>query len=740
MEQNGIVAYREKLQQVVDKYGDFLGEEASRLGAEHGIPTAEKLQADLVAIAEEERLLRIGIVGRVKSGKSSLLNALIFGGESVLPKAATPMTAALTTLSYGDAMQAEVEFFTRRDIEDIAAKASEYERLLKKKTDELLKKQKSRSLTNLRGNVSTEDRERLQRRAEREMSDNHPVLVASHEQHGKIKSSGVSVGSLRERKVLNLSGNLSALQSQLADYVGADGPYMPFTKSVNIRLPQENLQDIEIVDTPGINDPIQSREARTQEYLSQCDVVLVVSSSGQFISDQDMELMDRITSKEGIRELYVVAAQVDNQLFGSAKAENDGQLDRVLDHIVEQLGDQLETVIENLKKSNPEVGDTYDQLLEGKDRIIYASGLCESMRQRFKEQDGWDEGMAHVWGNLQEGYPNFFSAETALLNLDKLSNIATIREKVDQVRGEKARIIEDRFGDYLQDKGQALRELNAGLLRYVGDRQAEIERTDFERLREQRKDLETSREKVDFDIEEAQEESVDSIRKSMIGELKKRIGEEARKVEDLIGSTRGTRTEEYEEGVIFKRKETRVYETIRPKLVVKHLSNFCEDRVEEVWDKIQEKKKDWRQDLTSRMTKVLRAHFSDDKLEATMIRRVIKKTVEAIDIPDFEFDNRMPSELKAQGELEGDEAKKFFDTACDHADDICRSLKKEGRSYIERFTADMKDKKKIPLANLLLEGLQKNIAALENSIKNKEMELKRIGMIKGELDSIKEAT
>ena len=151
MEQNGIVAYREKLQQVVDKYGDFLGEEVSRLGAEHGIPTAEKLQADLAAIAEEERLLRIGIVGRVKSGKSSLLNALIFGGESVLPKAATPMTAALTTLSYGDAMQAEVEFFTRGDIEDIAAKAGEYERLLKKKTDELLKKQKSRSLTNLRG-------------------------------------------------------------------------------------------------------------------------------------------------------------------------------------------------------------------------------------------------------------------------------------------------------------------------------------------------------------------------------------------------------------------------------------------------------------------------------------------------------------------------------------------------------------------------------------------------------------
>lgn len=690
MEQNGIVAYREKLQQVVDKYGDFLGEEASRLGAEYGIPAAEKLQADLVAIAEEERLLRIGIVGRVKSGKSSLLNALIFGRESVLPKAATPMTAALTTLSYGDALQVEMEFFTRGDIEDIAAKAGEYERLLKKKTDELLKKQKSRSLTNLRGSVSPENRERLQRRAEREMSDNHPVLVASYEQHGKIKSSGVSVGSLEERKVLYLSGDLSGLQDQLKEYVGADGKYMPFTKSVNIRLPQENLQDIVIVDTPGINDPIQSREARTQEHLSQCDVVLVVSLSGQFISAQDMELMDRITSKEGIRELYVVAAQVDTQLFGSAKAENDGQLDRVLDHIVEQNRDQLETVIENLKKNNPEVGDTYDQLLEGKGRIIYAAGLCESMKLRFEEQDGWDEGMAHAWRNLQEGYPDFFTAEAALLNLDKLSNIAAIREKVDQVRGEKDRIIEDRVGDYLQDKGQALRELNAGLLRYVGERQAEIEGTDIERLRELRKELGTSREKVAFDIEDALEESVDSIEKSMKGELNKRIEEEKRKVDDEIGSTRGTRTEEYEDGILFKVKRTRDHDTIRTNAVVKHLSNFCEDREEEIMEKIQEKKKDLRQDLTSRMTNVLRAHFSDDKLEGLLIRRVIKKTVEDITIPNFKFEHRMPPELKAQGVLEGDEAEDFFDAACEHAGDICRRLKKEGRSYIRRFTADIK--------------------------------------------------
>ena len=54
---------------------------------------------------------------------------------------------------------------------------------------------------------------------------------------------------------------------------------MPFTKSVTIKLNNENLKDIEIIDTPGINDPIASREERTKELLKNCDVIFVVSPS-----------------------------------------------------------------------------------------------------------------------------------------------------------------------------------------------------------------------------------------------------------------------------------------------------------------------------------------------------------------------------------------------------------------------------------------------------------------------------
>ena len=49
-------------------------------------------------LIEEGDTLQIGIVGQVKAGKSSFLNALFFDGENILPRASTPTTAGLTIL------------------------------------------------------------------------------------------------------------------------------------------------------------------------------------------------------------------------------------------------------------------------------------------------------------------------------------------------------------------------------------------------------------------------------------------------------------------------------------------------------------------------------------------------------------------------------------------------------------------------------------------------------------------
>ncbi len=739
METTGIVAYREKLEQVVGKYHNFLGDEAESLCQEHSVPTARDLQAQMASIEDEERLLKIGIVGRVKSGKSSLLNALVFDGQSILPEAATPMTASLTTLSYGEPLSAEVEFFTQEDLADIRDKAEEYDRQLERRVREIRNKEKTRkSLFSRRSRQENKSRsrrnsdERVQRRAEREMRENI-VLSSARDQYKKMTESGVSLENL---PVLLKFGNLADLGSQLNEYVGAKGQYMPFTKSVNIRLPQENLKDIEIVDTPGINDPVQSREARTQEHLNQCDVVLVIIVSGQFINNVDLELMDRITSKEGIRELFVVASKADDVLFSHFKAENNGQLDRVLDSFIRVLGNQLEKVIADLKESSPEVGDTYDQLLEGQSKVIHSAGLCESLKQRFRQKDEWSKVMQHVWNNLQTGYPDYFSdadENLSRFNLEKLSNISTIRNIVEQVREKKQEILDKRMANYVHAKYQSLHALRKGLLAYANERQSQIESTDIAKFKEQRRGLTKALDDASEEIKDEYEESIYLIKKSMRDKFKQGLEAREQALKRRIENEKGEDTETYKDGLIFKTTRTRTFATIRTNAVHRRLSEFSEELKEEVVDKTEDEKRDWRNDLNRNMTKILRKHFGDEDLEASLIRRVIRDTVHSINIPAFEYKKQIPDSLNPQGVLKDEEAKKFFDESRDYVDDLCRGTQKEISAYIKELAKRMEQGH---LYERLLEQFQKELASLEKSIENKEMELKRISNLRGELERV----
>ena len=89
-------------------------------------------ERDIANAQQEGRLLRIGIIGQIKRGKSSFLNSLLFNGLDILPKAATPMTAALTRISYSEQPEASVEFYTVAEwqtVEQTAAKIQESDRL-----------------------------------------------------------------------------------------------------------------------------------------------------------------------------------------------------------------------------------------------------------------------------------------------------------------------------------------------------------------------------------------------------------------------------------------------------------------------------------------------------------------------------------------------------------------------------------------------------------------------------------
>lgn len=98
--------------------------------------SARNIGQKLEGIMQDGRLLRLGIVGEVKAGKSSFLNALLFDGKDILPKAPTPMTAALTRISYSESPNAKVVFYNANDWDIIEQNSHRYD----EKIDDLYQK------------------------------------------------------------------------------------------------------------------------------------------------------------------------------------------------------------------------------------------------------------------------------------------------------------------------------------------------------------------------------------------------------------------------------------------------------------------------------------------------------------------------------------------------------------------------------------------------------------------------
>ena len=232
--------------------------------------TLIKQAADNRFITDEQRrefeqkldndVLTIGVIGQMKAGKSTFLNA--FGFErDVLPAATTPMTAALTVITYGPEERIEVEFYTREEWEEQRLTAQ-------------------RELT-----ADSSEAEKSKVQAAQELVEKS-ARIGSHQPE--------LLGTKRTDTL-----------DKLIEYVGADGQFVSITKSVKIYYPKEYLKGVEIVDTPGFNDPIVSREERTKDFLRRADAVLLMLYAGRPFDATDREIVFKHLSQCGIGKVVI---------------------------------------------------------------------------------------------------------------------------------------------------------------------------------------------------------------------------------------------------------------------------------------------------------------------------------------------------------------------------------------------------------------------------------------------------
>ncbi len=263
------------------------------------------------ALREEEnkgKILRLGIIGSVKAGKSSFLNALLFNGEEVLPKAATPMTASLTKLAFSENQFLNFVFYSPEDWQIIKAE----HRTVANRLDQEVKEAEKREEDLCRRSLGYQP-QRINKNRIYESLDVSEAQKACYELVKQAEENDLDCFRLlgkSEKKEITSSSEVCDL---LAQYVGNGGKYSPIVKYVEMGINNSALQDLEIVDTPGLNDPIRSRSEETYKFMCQCDAVFLLSRASQFLTNDDMELLRRtlLDNGIGIEAISLIATQID---------------------------------------------------------------------------------------------------------------------------------------------------------------------------------------------------------------------------------------------------------------------------------------------------------------------------------------------------------------------------------------------------------------------------------------------
>ena len=737
-----IIQLNNQIEEFVNKYD--LSHDALALKQEHAIQKSEEWQRVLDSFAEQGRVLRIGIIGRVKAGKSSMLNALLFNGNDILPKAATPMTAALTIMEYSENVSAEVDFFTQQDIEQIKKKHDVYLIELNKKIKEReqenierIKKKKGLldKLAPLSANEKQECCEKARSQAERDMK-NDPSF-ASYDQYRRIKESGKSLSDLEQYRTISAGSVEELMNGVLNQFVGSSGAFMPFTKSVTLHIPEKGLQGLQIIDTPGINDPVTSRGERTEQLLQDCDVVLIVSPSGQFLSSEDTDLMHRVTTKEGTQQAYLIASQVDNQLFGS---ESQGLSDPI--HVLERISDNLtkhaRNVLAKQVQEYPSMKVAADKL--SKNNVICSSSVAFSLQQRFDEQHTWDANLQHVWRNLNQKFPDVFSHEELAKNaLNQLANIHQIHQIVSEVTANKEQILAQRRIDFENGKRTALQGYLKAWAERINEQIHQIQHADVDELRKQEAELKNQQATIDANVGGVYDDLISDIKLNLSKQLKDKLKSEMRRFDSVSDDAQGSETE-YEEYLVKEKRggfwggildffddgetvtktRSHSYTTVKAKPIRRAIEEIRSNLEDELGHLSESYSQAWKKKIYSQVVSALREAMGDGELDVNIIARAVKNVLARIPEASFKLEDDIPKSLKKTGKLTGYEAESFIDDAEDYISNLKDVVNKDISAYMTTLVSNLK---KIDLAKELTADLENNLKQLLSEIENKEASL-----------------
>lgn len=375
---------------------------------------------------QEHALLSIGVMGQIKAGKSSFLNQLLFDGQPLLPEAATPKTANLTRIRHAAAPCFTAHFYSPES----------WARLEKLAASEAL---------DLAASAARELVQQVRR--------DHGADIAALLAQGKAELH---------------AGDISELLGRINDYVGAEGRFTPLVESSELALPLPGLAGIEIVDTPGMNDPVVSRTDKTRQYMAQCDVVFFLSPAGRLLDDSDQQLLAAQLPTKGVKRLVLVAAQFDAAILDDGFDRSS--LSECETRLRQRLGEHARRNLEQLaaqreKQGFPDVA----ALLRGIGTPLFASTYAQALGTR--QPDQWNSGQRHIQHLFAELAADAWGdAAPTATDWQRIGGFAALEAALQQARADKETILATQRARLEQELSLALAHLLCSLREQANER------------------------------------------------------------------------------------------------------------------------------------------------------------------------------------------------------------------------------------------------------------------------------
>ena len=368
-------------------------------------------QRSIAAVSESlnEQALRIAVVGPVKSGKSTFINAM--QGRDLLKRGAGIMTAFITRIRSGAEEKGWVQIKSWKEINAEINEALSFLALPGgSKVSESIDLRIEKDRTTLHNLLKEIKQETV---AARETFDPNLVLIS-----GYLNGYSSVSTHVKDESVI-LEFNYDELH-QHQHFVSQESQAV-YLRDMELQLPIQWLGDmVEIGDCQGSDSPNPLHFAMLQEYLLGSHCILYLLSSRVGMRQADLKLIETIKILRLLPQtLFILNVDLDEH----ASAEN-------LRHLQERISEELSLLVPEAKLYS---FSALLQLLEASERV---SELSSRERRRL---DGWYEEDVLVEDSRQ-GYARFRN------------------DLIELIKSERSRVLYGGVLSHLQRVSQSMKE------------------------------------------------------------------------------------------------------------------------------------------------------------------------------------------------------------------------------------------------------------------------------------------